>query len=232
MEQANERLIRPTFNSLTGRAGQLVIRNLGLCGYQDAFDAMIRFTEQRKPDTPDEIWYLQHPPVYTLGLSKRREHILKLGNIPVIETDRGGQITYHGPGQLLVYCLLDLKRKAITIKYFVRALEQSLMDMLAAYKINAERKDFAPGVYVENKKIAALGIRVKRGCTYHGLALNVNMVLSPFVGINPCGDPKLEVTQLKALGIHLDPAGAAAKLLPHLLKHLQYGGSSNIKYGK
>jgi len=183
---------------------------------------MVRFTRERDEHSPDEIWCLQHPPVFTLGLGGKEEHILAAGNIPIIRTDRGGQVTYHGPGQMVVYLMLDLQRQGLTIKSYVALLEQAMIDMCAALGIHAHRKAGAPGVYVSGKKIAALGIRVKRGCSYHGLALNVDMDLAPFQRINPCGFPGLEVTQLKAQGSLLDINATFATLLPCILKLLGY----------
>lgn len=198
------------------------IRHLGLSDYDATFNAMSQFTRARNENTADEIWCLQHHPVFTLGMAGKVEHILDAGNIPVIKTDRGGQVTYHGPGQLVVYLLFDLQRKGITVKRYVSLIEQSLIDMCASLDIKAERKTGAPGVYVADKKIAALGIRVKRGCSYHGLALNVDMDLSPFRQINPCGYPGLQVTQLKDEGCTLDVSSAFTSLLPYLMNHLDY----------
>jgi len=183
---------------------------------------MVRYTRERDENSPDEIWCLQHPPVFTLGLAGKEEHILAAGDIPIIRTDRGGQVTYHGPGQMVVYLLLDLQRKGLTIKRYVALLEQALIDMCAFLGIKAIRMAGAPGVYVSGKKIAALGIRVKRGCSYHGLALNVDMDLAPFRYINPCGFPGLEVTQLKAQGCLLDINATFTTLLPYLLKQLGF----------
>lgn len=190
---------------------------------------MVRFTRERDEHSPDEIWCLQHLPVFTLGLGGKEEHILAAGDIPIIRTDRGGQVTYHGPGQLVVYLLLDLQRQGLTIKHYVALLEQALIDMCASLGIIAVRKAGAPGVYVSGKKIAALGIRVKRGCSYHGLALNVDMDLAPFQRINPCGYPGLEVTQLKAQGCLLDINASFTRLLPYLLKQLGYADYTQAK---
>jgi len=198
------------------------IRQVGLSDYVATFNAMTRFTRERNENTPDEIWCLQHHPVFTLGMAGKEEHILNAGTIPVIKTDRGGQVTYHGPGQLVVYLLLDLQRMGLTVKRYVSLIEQSLIDMCASLGIDAERKAGAPGVYVADKKIAALGVRVKRGCSYHGLALNVDMDLSPFRQVNPCGYPGLQVTQLKDEGCTLDVISAFTSLLPCLMKNLDY----------
>lgn len=181
---------------------------------------MVRFTRGRNAHTQDEIWCLQHAPVFTLGLAGKEEHILHAGDITVIRTDRGGQVTYHGPGQLIVYLMLDLARCGLTVKRYVYLLEEALISMCRALDMEAERRYGAPGVYVAGKKIAALGIRVKHGCSYHGLALNVDMDLAPFRRINPCGYPGLEVTQLAHEDCDLTVAGAFAALLPHLLDQL------------
>lgn len=198
----------------------LTIKSLGLVDYQPTWHAMQDFTAQRGPDTPDEIWLLQHPPVFTLGLAGKREHILQLSDIPIVPIDRGGQVTYHGPGQVVAYVLLDLKRRGYGVRELVQRLEQAVIDLLGEYGINAQRRAKAPGVYVADKKIAALGLRIKQGCSYHGLALNVDMNLTPFQSINPCGYEGLEVTQLRDLGVVESPeivAQRLAKLLATLL---------------
>lgn len=199
------------------------IRKFGITEYTVAYSAMTRFNARRQAHNVDEIWCLQHTPVYTLGLAGRKEHILKYSKIPVIETDRGGQVTYHGPGQLVVYLLLDLKRKGLMVKQYVNLIEQSLIDMCDTLDMTASRKPAAPGVYINEKKLAALGVRVKRGCAYHGLALNVGMDLSPFHDINPCGFPGLQVTQLVDEGCQIDIDAAFNCLLPALLTNLDYG---------
>lgn len=196
------------------------LRTPGLVDYERAYHDMRRFNDARDGSTMDEIWIVEHPPVYTLGLAGRREHILDGGGMPVIQTDRGGQVTYHGPGQLVMYLLLDMKRLGIGVREYVSLLEQSVIDMLAEMNINAARRARAPGVYVDDCKIAALGVRIRRGCCYHGLALNVDMDLEPFAGINPCGYEGLEVTQLSHYGIHMTVHEAAERLLPFLMRHL------------
>jgi lipoyl(octanoyl) transferase len=168
----------------------------GLQDYPATWAAMRAFTDARETSTPDELWLLEHPPVFTLGQAGRLEHLLAPGTIPVIQTDRGGQVTYHGPGQLVAYLLLDLRRAGIGVKRLVERLEQSVIDLLAEYGVAAERRTDAPGVYVAGAKIASLGLRVRNGCSYHGLALNVDMDLEPFSRINPCGYAGLAVTQL------------------------------------
>lgn len=177
---------------------------------------MQAFTAQRGPGTQDEIWLLQHPPVFTLGLAGKREHILQVTDIPIIPIDRGGQVTYHGPGQVVAYVLLDLKRRGYGVRELVQRLEQTVIDLLAGYGIQAVRRAKAPGVYVDERKIAALGLRIKQGMSYHGLALNVDMDLAPFQCINPCGYEGLEVTQLHTLGIAENPDSVAQKLAAQL----------------
>lgn len=167
--------------------------------YEPTWRAMQQFTAQRGADTEDEIWLCQHPPVFTLGLAGKPEHLLKDIGVPVVNIDRGGQITYHGPGQLVTYLLLDLKRRNLGVRALVRRIEQALIDLLAAYAISAERLPGAPGVYVEGAKIAALGLRIKNGCCFHGLSLNVDMDLSPYAAINPCGYAGMPVTQISEL---------------------------------
>jgi lipoyl(octanoyl) transferase len=198
----------------------LTIRRLGRVDYEPTWRAMQDFTAARGPDTPDEIWLLEHPPVFTLGLAGKREHILQITDIPIIPIDRGGQVTYHGPGQIIAYLLLDLKRRGYGVRELVNRMEQAIIDLLADYGIEGQRRDKAPGVYVEGKKIAALGLRIKHGMSYHGLALNVDMDLAPFSYINPCGYEGLEVTQLRALDISDSVRNATEKLLGKLHEHL------------
>ncbi len=183
---------------------------------------MKAFTAQRGPETADEIWLLQHPPVYTLGLAGKSEHLLRGTDIPVVNIDRGGQITYHGPGQIVVYLLLDLKRRGIGVKELVRRMEQAIIDLLAEYGVRTVRRDKAPGVYVGDAKIAALGLRIRNNCSYHGLCLNVDMDLSPYANINPCGYAGLQVTQTRDHGIHADADTLAEGLAQHLLVQLGY----------
>lgn len=228
----------------------LLIRRLGLVDYAPTWHAMQAFTAGRGPDTPDELWLVEHPPVFTLGQAGRREHLLRDIGVPVVAIDRGGQVTYHGPGQAVVYVLLDLKRRGYGVKELVWRLEQAVIDLLAAQGVTAERLAGAPGVYValpepsrvdrspppplegeggqalviakgeqaprRLAKIAALGLRIRNGCTYHGLALNVDLDLAPFAAINPCGQKGLAVTRLKDLGIGLDVAGAGEALAERL----------------
>ncbi len=181
--------------------GLFVIRYLGLCDYEASWRAMRDFTNARDAATPDELWLLQHPAIYTLGQAGRMEHLLDAGNIPVLKVDRGGQVTYHGPGQLIAYLLLDLKRAGLGVKGLVNLLETTVIEVLATQGVFAQARPDAPGVYVEGAKIASLGLRVRRHCSYHGLALNVDLDLEPFTRINPCGYPGLAVTRLVDLGV-------------------------------
>ena len=177
-----------------------VVKRLGQVDYAPTFQAMQDFTAARTTETPDEIWIVEHPPVYTLGQAGKPEHILHDVGIPIVKIDRGGQVTYHGPGQVVIYLLLDLQRLKIKVRELVTAIEQAVIDTLAEWNITAARRDGAPGVYVNGAKIAALGIRVRRGCTFHGLAFNIAMDLEPFHRINPCGFQGLQVTQVLDLG--------------------------------
>jgi lipoyl(octanoyl) transferase len=197
-----------------------VIKRLGQVDYAPTFQAMQDFTASRTTETPDEIWIVEHPPVYTLGQAGKPEHILKDIGIPVVKIDRGGQVTYHGPGQVVIYLLLDLARLKIKVRELVTAIEQAVIDLLATYRVTAERRDGAPGVYVGNAKIAALGLRIRNGCSYHGVSLNVDMDLSPFAAINPCGYAGLKVTQTKDFNIPLTPHEAGEQLSQHLLQQL------------
>lgn len=180
---------------------RLVIKHLGQLDYEPAWRAMQDFTAARNEDTPDELWVLEHSPVFTLGQAGKREHLLRPTDIPVVSIDRGGQITYHVPGQVVVYVLVDLKRRGYGVKELVYRMEQAVIELLSAAGIEAERQTGAPGVYVAGAKIAALGLRIKQGRSYHGLALNVDMDLSPFALINPCGYPGMAVTQTRDLGM-------------------------------
>ena len=205
--------------------GELCLRHLGLADYEPTWRAMQAFTAGRGPDTPDELWLVEHPPVFTLGQAGRREHLLRDIGVPVVAVDRGGQVTYHGPGQAVVYVLLDLKRRGYGVKELVRRLEQAVIDLLAEHGIPGVRLAGAPGVYVAQAggrlaKIAALGLRLRNGCTYHGLALNVDLDLAPFAAINPCGHAGMPVTRLKDVGIGLDLETAGAKLAHHLVRLL------------
>jgi lipoyl(octanoyl) transferase len=198
-----------------------VVRRLGRVDYEPTWRAMQRFTAERSAATPDEIWFLEHPPVFTLGLNASRAHLLAPGDIPVVQIDRGGQVTYHGPGQLVVYPLIELKRLSMGIREFVMALERAVIELAAQYAIAAECRRDAPGVYVAGHKLASVGVRVRRGGTYHGLALNVALDLEPFTRINPCGYQGLAMTQLSALGGPRSVQTAADALEPHLLRALR-----------
>ena len=178
---------------------ELIVRNLGLVEYQPTLEAMRTLTAERDADTPDEIWLLQHPAVFTQGQAGKAEHLLAPGDIPVIQVERGGQVTYHGPGQLVGYLMLDLRRLGLGVRELVSAMERSLVDLLASYGVEAAPKPDAPGVYVDGAKIASLGLRVRRGCSFHGLALNVDMDMQPFQRINPCGYSGLQMVQLSEL---------------------------------
>ena len=182
---------------------------------------MRRFTASRDAHTQDELWLVEHPAIYTLGQAGKTEHLLNASDIPVIQVDRGGQITYHGPGQIIVYCLLDLRRRHLNIRQTVNLLEQAVIDLLAQNGIAAQRRSGAPGVYVGQAKIAALGLRIRNGCCYHGIALNVDLELAPFERINPCGYPDLAVTRLKDLGMGLDCAAAAGALAVQIAAQLR-----------
>lgn len=198
------------------------IHYLGEVDYQNTWHKMQDFTDTRQADTADELWLLQHPPVYTLGKNGKPEHVLNPVGIPVINSDRGGQVTYHGPGQIVVYTLLDLNRLKIGVRQLVTVLEQSIIDLLADYGVAANARRDAPGVYVNDAKIAALGLRVRRGCSFHGLALNVDMDLEPFARINPCGYEGLEVTQLKNFIADIEIKDVVDDLQQALLKNLNY----------
>jgi len=199
----------------------VVVKRLGLAEYEPTWRAMQSFTAARTPGSADEIWIAQHPPVYTLGVAGRAAHLPRdREDIVTVRIDRGGQITYHGPGQVIAYVLLDLKRRGLTVRPLVRRLEQAVIDLLEDYGIAAAGRVDAPGVYVGEAKIAALGLRITRGCCYHGLALNVDMDLSPFHAIDPCGYPGLAVTQLRDLGVSDGVDAVADRLAPHLVRAL------------
>lgn len=210
----------------TGDLGP-VVRRLGLVEYEPTWRDMQHFTESRDASTPDEIWFLEHPPVFTLGLNGRREHVLAPGEIPVVSVDRGGQVTYHGPGQLVVYPLLDLKRARLGIRDLVSCLEDSVIELCAGLGIEAAARRDAPGVYVAGRKLASIGLRVRRDCSYHGLALNVRNDLQPFKRINPCGYAGLEVVRLGDLAGMTDLAVVAAQLEAILVRHL-YGRTAPV----
>jgi lipoyl(octanoyl) transferase len=197
------------------------IRSPGLVAYEQALQEMQAFNEARTPDTTDEVWVLEHPPVFTLGINAADSHILDAANTPVIRVDRGGQVTWHGPGQLIVYTLLDLQRKKLGVRELVCRLEQSIIKTLAGYGIQAEGREGAPGVYTNDAKIASVGLRIRRHCCYHGIAVNVNADLEAFSRINPCGYDGLKVTRTCDLGGPDDVTALASDLLPHLMSELE-----------
>lgn len=204
----------------------MITRWLGRAEYAPTLAAMQRFTDQRGPTTPDEIWLLEHPPVFTLGMAADRAHVLAAGDIPVVQTDRGGQVTYHGPGQLVLYPLVDIRRLGISVRALVQILEQSVIELLRPQGILAQGRRDAPGVYVEGRKLASVGMRIRRGASYHGLALNVDMDLSPFQRINPCGMAGLQVTQLATLGVPGTVRQVGEELAPLLAGLLQPVGKA------
>lgn len=202
-----------------------LLRWLGRVDYEPTWRAMQAFTDARDATTPDEIWFLEHPPVFTLGMNAAPEHVLAPGDIPLVQIDRGGQVTYHGPGQLVVYPLLDLRRLNIGVRQLVMALENAIIDVAASWNITAAGKRDAPGVYVENRKLASIGLRIRRGASYHGLAFNIAMDLEPFRRINPCGYRGLEVLDLKTLGVDANVHDVADALAPRLLQRLKLPGA-------
>jgi lipoyl(octanoyl) transferase len=201
----------------------IAIRDLGRRAMPDVWADMQRFTDARDAATPDEVWFVEHPPVFTLGLNADRAHLHDAGAIPVVQTDRGGQVTYHGPGQLVCYVLIDLKRRSLNVRSLVQALESAVIDTVAAFVIDAYPRRDAPGVYVGGRKLAAVGLRVRRGCSYHGIAINVNMDLEPFTRINPCGFENLEVTQVADICEIGTVARFRADFEPRLLATLYRG---------
>ena len=199
----------------------MITRWLGRVEYAPTLAAMQRFTDERNAETADEIWLLEHPPVFTLGMAADRAHVLAAGDIPVVQTDRGGQVTYHGPGQLVVYPLVDIRRSGVSVRALVQHLEQSVIELLRPHGIAAQGRRDAPGVYVQGRKLASVGMRIRRGASYHGLALNVDMDLEPFSRINPCGMAGLEVTQLATLGVSGGVQQIGERLAPLLATLLQ-----------
>jgi lipoyl(octanoyl) transferase len=188
--------------------------------YVPLWREMQEFTDTRDENTPDEIWFVEHPPVFTMGLNASDEHLLAPGDIPVVQIDRGGQVTFHGPGQLMVYPLIDIRRSNIGVRNLVTALEQSVVDLAAEYDVEAVARADAPGVYVDGDKLASVGLRIRRGASFHGMALNVDIELEPFTRINPCGYAELQMTDLHRLGVSLSLEDSAEKLLPHFLRHI------------
>jgi lipoyl(octanoyl) transferase len=200
---------------------ELVVRELGRQVYEPVWRAMQEFTNTRNESTPDEIWFCEHDSVFTLGLNTKPEHLLAPGDIPVIQIDRGGQVTYHGPGQLMIYPLIDLRRAGLGVRDLVTALEQSVVDLAADYGVEAASRCDAPGVYIDGVKLASVGLRIRRGSSFHGMALNVDVDLEPFSRINPCGFKGLQLTDLARLGADSALGVVRDKLLPHLLRHLK-----------
>ncbi len=212
------------FNAMT----DLIVRDLGLQPYRETWEAMQSFTAQRDDSTVDELWCLEHPRVYTQGQAGKAEHILAPGDIPVVHVDRGGQVTYHGPGQLVIYVMLDISRSKIGIRTLVEQIELSIIQCLAEFGIEAAARRDAPGVYVADAKVASLGLRVRRGCSFHGLALNVNMDMTPFSRINPCGYVGLQMCQVSDFDKTATVAGLSALLSATLAKHLGYAHPHNV----
>ena len=198
----------------------LVIKDLGRQEYEPLWRNMQSFTDTRGPSTPDELWFAEHPPVFTLGLNADPSHVLMPGDIPVVQTDRGGQVTYHGPGQLMIYPLIDLRRRSLGIRPLVTALEKTVVTLLADHDIAAVARPDAPGVYVDDRKVASVGLRVRRGASYHGMALNIDMDLEPFGRINPCGYQGLEVTSLRQLGVTDSRQEVMARVRDLLIENL------------
>ena len=202
-------------------ADALIIRHLGQVDYETAWRDMQDFTQHRDANAPDELWFLEHPPVFTLGRNGKQEHLHNSGKIPVLNVDRGGQVTYHGPGQLIVYTLLNISRRQLGVQSLVRTLEQAVIDLCAGYGVDAQRREKAPGVYVDGRKLAALGLRIRKGCSFHGLSLNIDMDLAPFSMIDPCGYKGLEVTQLRNLGIDAPIESITEQFQKHLERLLK-----------
>lgn len=210
--------------------GVPLLKYLGQVAYEPTWRAMQRFTDERDESTRDEVWFLEHPPVFTLGLNGKPEHVLAAGDIPVVQIDRGGQVTYHGPGQLVVYPLLDLRRVKLGVRELVMALERAVINTVASFGISAAGRRDAPGVYVEDSKLASIGLRIRRGCTYHGLAFNIAMDLEPFLRINPCGYQGLQVVDMQRLGIQQSVPQMAKLLAPELLQAL--GVSPQVEWSE
>ena len=204
---------------------KLFVRHLpGLTGYEDAWQQMKEFTDARTPDTRDELWWVQHNPVFTLGQAGKPEHLLAPGDIPIVKSDRGGQVTYHGPGQLVGYLMMDIRRMGMGVRDLVSGIEHAVIALLKELDVAAESRRDAPGVYVNQRKIASLGLRIRKGCSYHGLSLNVDMDLGPFGLINPCGYQGLEVTDLRQLGVTMTVEEAAELLSDQLVRQFGYDG--------
>ena len=207
----------------------LVVKNLGEKPYAETWQAMKSFTDSRDECAADEFWFVQHPPVYTLGQAGKVEHLLRPGDIPIVHSDRGGQVTYHGPGQLVCYLLLDIRRLQLGVRDLGTAIEQSIVQLINSYGVAAEAKPEAPGVYVDGRKLAALGLRIRKGRSYHGLSLNVDMDLGPFSNINPCGIEGLEVVDMKRLGIDRPMAKIMEELTDILVQQIGYDGEPRLR---
>jgi len=212
-----------------GAGRELSVRQLGLRDYAETWQKMRSMTDLRDHESSDELWLLEHPRVFTLGQAGRAEHVLDAGKIPVIDSDRGGQVTYHGPGQLVVYVLMDLRRRGLGVRQLVDGLEQCVIDILAAAGVCGERRSRAPGVYVSGAKVCALGLRIRNGCSYHGVALNVNMDLEPFQRIDPCGYPELTVTRLADLAVPWDVDEAGRRLLAAFVRQFGYRAHRDLE---
>ncbi|MFM2613059.1 lipoyl(octanoyl) transferase LipB [Vibrio campbellii] len=201
---------------------QLVVKRLGRQDYEPVWKAMHEFTDQRTDDTPDEVWLVEHNPVFTQGQAGKAEHLINTGDIPVVQSDRGGQVTYHGPGQLVAYFLINLRRKKLGVRDLVTHIENLVINTLKAYNIDSAARPDAPGVYVDGKKICSLGLRIRKGCSFHGLALNVNMDLGPFLRINPCGYEGMEMVQVSQVGEPEDIEAVEKQLIQELVTLLDY----------
>lgn len=214
-------------SSENSETAPLIIRNLGRQPYEPVWSAMQHYTDERDNDSPDELWVLEHDPVFTQGQAGKAEHLLAPGEIPVVKVDRGGQVTYHGPGQLVVYFLLDIRRLKIGVRQLVSHIEDTIVDLMAEYGVTAAARPDAPGVYVDNQKLCSLGLRIRKGCSFHGLALNVNMDLSPFLRINPCGYAGMQMVQCSDLSGPQTVAEAAAKVTQLFAQRIGYTAIQN-----
>ncbi|MCG9776192.1 lipoyl(octanoyl) transferase LipB, partial [Vibrio diabolicus] len=201
---------------------QLVVKRLGRQDYEPVWKAMHEFTDQRTEETPDEVWLVEHNPVFTQGQAGKAEHLINTGDIPVVQSDRGGQVTYHGPGQLVAYFLINLRRKKLGVRDLVTTIENLVINTLKAYNIDSAARPDAPGVYVDGKKICSLGLRIRKGCSFHGLALNVNMDLTPFLRINPCGYEGMEMVQVSQFGGPDNVEAVEKQLIEELVTLLDY----------
>ncbi|TDO99672.1 lipoyl(octanoyl) transferase LipB [Marinomonas balearica] len=208
---------------------ELIVRDIGLVEYESTWEEMKNFTQTRTKDDPDQIWLLEHPPLFTQGQAGKEEHLIETGDIPVVQADRGGQVTYHGPGQLIAYVMIDLKRLGIGVRDLVSTLENSVVAVLKKYGIDAYPKPDAPGVYVNEMKVSSLGLRVRRGCSFHGLALNVDMDLTPFLRINPCGYQGLQMIDMKRLNSTVSMANVKEDMASELAIHLGYSTPTILK---